>query len=107
MVENNGMAKVHGIRKEVRDREDVPDLCFGGIGNVLAEHDRGLLEVGSLARGIAEVRHDWSNGRSLIDCGSTTEDEIISKQEGVNRRAARTKGNPRKVGVEKIMLQAN
>lgn len=49
------MAKVHGNRKEVREREDVPDLCFGGIGNVLAEQDRGLLEVGGLTRKDAEV----------------------------------------------------
>ena len=81
MVENDWVTQMQGMRKEVRNRENISDPSFGEAINIFTKEDRRLLEVGSLARGIAEVRHDSLNGRSLIDCGSTTEDEIISKEE--------------------------
>ena len=81
MVENDWVTQMQGMRKEVRNRENISDPSFGEAINIFTKEDRRLLEVGILARGIAEVRHDWSNGRSLIDCGSTTKDEIISKEE--------------------------
>ena len=52
MVEDDGVAQMQGVREEVRDREDVPDLSFREAVNIFTKEDRGLVEVGSLARGI-------------------------------------------------------
>ena len=40
---------------------------------------------------------DSTNGRGFVDSGLPTKNEIISKEEGVNRRAVRAKGNAREV----------
>ena len=50
VVENNRMTKVQGIRKKIRDMEDVSDLSFGHGINTLAEENRRLVQVGGLAR---------------------------------------------------------
>ena len=58
VVEDDGMTKVQGVGEEIMDREDVSDLSFGVAVNIITEEDRGLLEVGSLSRGVAEVLND-------------------------------------------------
>ena len=50
VVKDDGVAKVQGIREEIRDREDVSNLSFGVAVNVLTEEDGRLLEIGSLTR---------------------------------------------------------
>ena len=107
MVENNGMAKVHDIRKEVRDREDVPDLCFGSTVNILAEENGGLLEVRGMTRKRAEVIKDTVNLGSLLQRGSATQNEVVSKKKGMDRWATRTKGDTRKVRVEQFLIETN
>ena len=58
MVEDDGVTQMQGIRKKIRDREILLDLSFGVAVNIITEEDRGLLEVGSLSRGVAEVLND-------------------------------------------------
>jgi hypothetical protein len=59
-----------------------------------------LLEVGNLSRMVAEILQNSANVGSLENGGGTAKDKIISKGERVNRRASRTKGDTREVGVE-------
>jgi len=40
VVEDNWVAEVHGVRKEVRDRKNIPDMGFDSIANILTEKDR-------------------------------------------------------------------
>jgi hypothetical protein len=60
------VAKVHSVRKEVRDREDVPDLGFGRTRHILTEEDRRLLEVGELIRNITEIMQNSTNVGGLM-----------------------------------------
>jgi len=98
---------VHDIRKEVRDREDVPDLCFGSTVNILAEENGGLLEVRGMTRKRAEVIKDTVNLGSLLQRGSATQNEVVSKKKGMDRWATRTKGDTRKVRVEQFLIETN
>jgi hypothetical protein len=66
MVEDNGVAKVHDVGLKVRDREDVPDLGSGSTVNILAEKNRGLLEVRGLTQKHTEVIKDIVNLGSLL-----------------------------------------
>jgi hypothetical protein len=75
---------VQGTRKEVRDRENVLDLGFGGAVNIFAKKDSRLVEIRGLARGITKVMHNTLDGRGLIDSGSTTQDEVICKEQRVD-----------------------
>ena len=58
MVEYDGVTPMQGVREKIRDRENFFDLSFGVAVNIITEEDRGLLEVGSLSRGVAEVLND-------------------------------------------------
>ena len=47
------------------------------------------------------------NVGSLVNRGSTTKDEVVSKKEKMDRKTTRTKNNPRKIGVEQLIIQTN
>ena len=93
MIKNNGMTQMHGGGEKVRNREDVLDPGFHSTVNILAKHNRGLLEIGNLARQIAKLLEDIANVGSLLHRGFATENKIISKEKGVDGRAALTKSN--------------
>ena len=93
MIKNNGMTQMHGGGEKVRNREDVLDPGFRSTVNILAKHNRGLLEIGNLTGQIAELLEDIANVGSLLHRGFATENKIISKEKGVDGRAALTKSN--------------
>jgi len=66
MIKNNGMTQMHGGGEKVRNREDVLDPGFRSTVNILAKHNRGLLEIGNLARQIAKLLEDIANVGSLL-----------------------------------------
>lgn len=102
VVEDNGVTKVHGIRKEVRDREDASDLRSGSAVDIPAEVDRRLLQIGHLTGQVAEIMQNSANvGGLLHRCGT------ICKEERMDRRAGRTERDPRKVRVEQTILQTD
>jgi hypothetical protein len=76
------VSKVHGVGLKVRDREDVPDLGSVSTVNILAEKNRGLLEVRGLIQKRTEVVKDIVNLGSLLQRGSTTQNKVISKKKG-------------------------
>jgi hypothetical protein len=69
VVEDDGVTKVHGVGLMVKDRENVSDLGFGSIVNVLAEKNGGLVEVGGLTAKRAEGIKDIANVGSLLHQG--------------------------------------
>ena len=93
MTKNNWVSKVHSVRKEVRDGENVPDLGSGRARHISTEEDRRFQEVRNLTRKGAEILQNCANVGSLNNRGSPTKDEIIGKKKGVNRGAARTKSD--------------
>ena len=72
MTENNWVSKVHSVRKEVRDGENVPDLGSGRARHISTEEDRRFLEVRNLTRKGAEILQNSANVGSLNNRGSPT-----------------------------------
>ena len=66
MIKNNGTTQMHGGGEKVRNREDVLDPGFRSTVNILAKQNRGLLEIGNLARQIAKLLEDIANVGSLL-----------------------------------------
>jgi hypothetical protein len=66
VVENNWVPKVHSVREEIRDRENVFDVRSSSSRHIFTKKDRGLLKVGDLAIIVAEVI------RYIMDVGSQT-----------------------------------
>jgi hypothetical protein len=86
VIENHRVAKVHSIRKEILNRENIFNVGFGLIINIFAEEDRRLLKIRNLAREMRKVLKNSFDGLSLVHRGTTTEDQIISKKERVDGR---------------------
>jgi hypothetical protein len=78
------VSKVHSLRKEVRDAENVPDLGSSRARHISTEEDRRFLEVRNLTRKGAEIFQNSANVGRLNNRGRPTKDEIICKKEGVN-----------------------
>ena len=107
MVEDNGVTKVHGIGEEVKDREDVSDLRFGSAINISAKMDRRLLQIGHLIGQIVEIVQNTTDVGGLMHRCGTTKNEVISKEERMDRRAPRTESDPRKVRVKQGILRTD
>lgn len=80
MIEDDGVAKVHGVRQKIRNRKDGFDLSFGGSVIIFAKKNGGFLEVWSLTRVLTELMENGLNGVGFNLRGLTAKDEIISKK---------------------------
>ena len=95
------------MRKKIRNRKGLFNLRFGMVVNILAEENGGLLEVRGMTRKRAEVIKDTVNLGSLLQRGSATQNEVVSKKKGMDRWATRTEGDTRKVRVEQFLIETN
>jgi hypothetical protein len=98
---------MQGIRKKIRDRKDFLDLSFGVAVNIFTKEDRGFVEVRSLTRGVAKVLHDAADGRGFMQSSSAIENQIVSKEQGVDGGIVRSQLETRQVIMLEFILKAN
>jgi hypothetical protein len=90
VVEDDGVTQMQGIRKKIRDRDDFFDLSFGVAANIFTKEDRRFVEVRSLTKAIAKVLHYAMDGRGFMQSSSSTENQILSKEQGVDGGTVRS-----------------
>jgi hypothetical protein len=48
------MPKMHSVRLQIRDREDIFNLVSNAVGNILTEKDGGFVKIRALTRLLAK-----------------------------------------------------
>ena len=96
---------MHGVGLKIRHWKNRSNLVFGVLVNSLAEQDSRFLEIRNLAREIGELFKNVADGHGFINRGFATENQIVREKKGVDRGAAETQSNPRKVVVLQFSLK--
>ena len=98
---------MNGFGVEIWHRKNIFD-CLSVVGiNMFAKKDGRLIKVRCLARGSAEDLEDGVNVVSFSSVCLATDEQIISKHERMNLRAARAKRNTLDVVCVNAILKAN
>jgi hypothetical protein len=50
MAKNHRMPKIHNVRLQIRDMEDIFNLVSNAVGNILTEKDGAFVKIRALTR---------------------------------------------------------
>jgi len=90
---------MHGVGPKVLDRKELLDLMLNLLIGMLDKQDRGLRPIWGLTRLVTKVLKNGFDAGCFTNISFAVDDEILCKEKGVYRWAARAECDSRKVVV--------